>query len=388
LGNALRTVGRFDEAEAAIRRAIAIRGDVAEMHVNLGNVLREKGDLPGAIAATRQAIRLRPDLADAHQTLGSHLLLAGEYVEGWREYEWRLRCPNVGHLRSVPGRGRWDGSELGGRTILLQSDAGLGDAIQCARFIPMVVDRGGEVVVECQKELVRLLGKVRGVSQVVSRNDPLPAFDVHFPFLSLPMAFNTTLQTIPKGVPYLGAGEEVMRKWAEKLSGDAGLRVGLVWAGNRNNTQDRKRTLTLHSFAPLADVGGIIFHSLQVGEAANQILDPPKGMKIVDHSAELTDLAETAGLAANLDLVISIDTAVGHLAGAIGKSVWMLLPFTPDWRWMLGREDSPWYPTMRLFRQEKFGDWDGAIGRVAHALGESASQATRLKSVVKRGLRP
>ncbi len=215
LGNALRAIGRLDEAEAAVRAALQIRGDIAEIHVNLGNVLREKGQLAGAIAATREAIRLRPDLADVHQNLGSVLLLAGEYEEGWREHEWRWLCRNMGHLRGVPGRPRWDGSNLDGRTILLQSDAGLGDAIQCMRYIPLIADRGGQVVVECQKELHRLLSNLRGVRQLITAQDPLPSFDAHCPLMSLPLAFNTKVQTIPAEIPYLAPKESLVRRWCK-----------------------------------------------------------------------------------------------------------------------------------------------------------------------------
>jgi Flp pilus assembly protein TadD len=368
LGNALRALGRFDEAETALRTAIEIRGDIAEMHVNLGNVLRDKGQLAGAIAATRQAVRLRPDLADAHQNLGSVLLLAGEYAEGWREHEWRWRCQNVGQLRCVPGRPRWDGSNLGGRTILLQADAGLGDTIQCVRYIPLVADRGGQIVVECPRELHRLLSNLREVRQLITAQEPMPPFDVHCPLMSLPLAFDTTVGTVPTEIPYLAPEESSVSRWARRLSDFGRPRVGLVWAGNPAHTHDRKRSLRLPMLAPLTAAGDITFHSLQVGDAARQVSAPPPGLKVIDHSAELADFAETAALVTNLDLVIAVDTSVAHLAGALGKAAWVMLHFAPDWRWMLGREDSPWYPSMRLFRQTRFGDWDEVVRRVAREL--------------------
>jgi tetratricopeptide (TPR) repeat protein len=367
LGNALRALGRFDEAEAALRAALRLRDDVAEIHVNLGNVLCDKGQLAGAIAATRQAIRLRPDLADAHQNLGSALLLAGDYAEGWREHEWRWRCQNAVHLRCVSGRPQWDGSNLGGRTILLQADAGFGDAIHFVRYIPMVADRGGQVVLECPKQLHRLLGNLRGVRQLITAQDPLPSFEVHCPLMSLPLAFNTTIETIPSKVPYLMPEESLVRQWAHRLSECRRPRVGLVWAGNPGSNY-RKRSLSLSMLAPLSAAGDITFYSLQLGDAARQVLAPPHGMKVIDHSRELIDFAETAALTANLDLVIAVDTAVAHLAGALGKAVWVMLPFAPDWRWMLERADSPWYPSMRLFRQTTFGDWDQVVQRVAREL--------------------
>jgi tetratricopeptide (TPR) repeat protein len=369
LGNALRLLGRLDEAEAAVREALRIRGDIAEIYVNLGNVLREKEDLAGAIAATREAVRLRPDLADAHQNLGSVLLLAGQYAEGWPEHDWRWRCQLVVMIRTLPEKARWDGSNLEGRTILLQSDAGLGDAIHCARYIPMVADRGGKIVVECAKGLHPLVRGMKGVVQVITENDPLPEYDVHCPIMSLPLAFGTTLETIPSEFPYLRAEETIARKWAERLSEYPKPRVGIVWSGNPKHTHDKNRSIPLSVLLPLGEAGDFVFHSLQVGEASRQA-SSADGMKVVDHSAELTDYGETAGLVENLDLVIAVDTSVAHLAGAMGKLVWVMLPAAPDWRWMLGREDSPWYPSMRLFRQEKRGEWASVIERMAEALRE------------------
>jgi tetratricopeptide (TPR) repeat protein len=377
LGNALRVVGRLDEAEAALRTALQLRDDIAEIHVNLGHVLLQKGQLAGAIAATRQALRLRPDMADVHHNLGSILLLAGEYAEGWRELEWRWRCRNFGHMRSVPGRPRWDGSNLNGQTILLQSEAGLGDALHLARYIPMVADRGGQIVLECQKGLHPLLRNLKGVRQLITEEDPLPSVDVHCSLMSLPLAFNTTLQTIPAEVPYLAPEECLVKQWAQRLSAYPGPRVGLVWAGNPGHTHDRTRSLQLAMLAPLAAAGDITFHSLQVGDAARQMSAPPEGLKLIDHSRELTDFAETAALVTNLDLLISVDTSVAHLAGALGKAVWLMQRVAPDWRWMLVREDSPWYPTMRLFRQTTLGQWDDVIQRVADELTNFYKDAIR-----------
>jgi tetratricopeptide (TPR) repeat protein len=368
LGNVLRALGRFDEAESALRAALQIKPDIAQVHVNLGNVLRDKGDLPGAIAATRHALTLRPDLPDLHQTLGSLLLLAGQYAEGWPEYEWRWRCRNMIQLRSTPGRPRWDGSNLDGRTILLQSDAGLGDAIQCTRYIPLIADRGGQVVLECQRELHPLFANLKGVVQLITADDPLPPHDVHCPLMSLPLAFGTTLETIPIQIPYVAADEALIHQWRQRLSNSPRPRVGLAWAGNPTHTHDRRRSIPLEMLAPFATAIHAPFHSLQTRNTATHALTPPQGLNLVDYSRDLTNFAQTAALIMNLDLVISVDTSVAHLAGALGKPVWVLLPFAPDWRWMLHRQDSPWYPTARLFRQTRFGDWADVISRVREEL--------------------
>jgi tetratricopeptide (TPR) repeat protein len=377
LGNALRAIGRFDEAEAAVRTALNQLPDMPEIHVNLGNVLREKGDLDGAIAATRKAIELRPQMADAHQNLGSHLLLAGRYEEAWPEHEWRWRCQGMPPARAALLRPQWDGSNLDGQTILLHSDAGLGDAIHSLRYVPMVADRGGKIVVECQKELHCLVRRLKGVSDVVTAADALPPFDVQCALMSLPGAFGTTLQTIPSEFPYISVDRSLVESWAQRLSQSRRPRVGLVWAGNPKNTVDLRRSIRLSMFTPLSESREIEFHSLQLGEASRQASDLSGSSRIVDHSSELTDFAQTAALVENLDLVISVDTSVAHLAGALGKPIWIMIPFVPDWRWMLTREDSPWYRTMRIFRQPRPGEWSEVVHRVAHELAKFRTAQVR-----------
>jgi tetratricopeptide (TPR) repeat protein len=368
LGNALRLLGRFEEAETAVRNALKLRPDIPEIHVNLGNVLRDKGDLDGAIEATREAIRLRPTLADAHQNLGSQLLLAGRYVEAWPEHEWRWRCEGMTPARAARLRPQWDGSNLDGRTILLHSDAGLGDAIHCLRYVPPIADRGGGIIVECQPELHPLVRELRGVMQVIAPQDPLPHFDVHCPLMSLPGVFVTTPSTIPCQIPYLQTNQGQVADWARRLARSSHPLVGLVWAGNPANSVDRIRSMPFTTLAPLCRIPGVTFHSLQLGDAARQLQRAARDINVIDHSMELTDFAQTAALVMNLDLVISVDTSAAHLTGALAKPIWVMLPFAPDWRWMLNRQDSPWYPTMRLFRQKQPGDWTEVIGRVADEL--------------------
>ncbi len=368
LGAALRDTGNLDDASAALRRAIALRPGFADAHSNLGIVLREMGMLDEARTAYRRAIALKPGYPEAHHNLALLLLLQGEFLEGWNEFEWRWRCKQFLSPRRTFGQAQWDGSDLAARTILLHAEQGFGDTIQLVRYVPLVAARGGQVVLEAAPELRRLLQGTRGIARWVDAGDALPPFDVHCPLLSLPMAFGTTLQNIPHTVPYVQADAEGVERWRKELSGDGRRKVGLAWAGEPTHGNDRNRSLSLSALAPLADAKGVTFYSLQKGDAAKQATNPPAGMELIDRTAELTDFADTAAFIANLDLVISVDTAVAHLAGAMGKPVWTLLPFVPDWRWLMQREDSPWYPTMRLCRQRGRGDWGSVISRVAEAL--------------------
>ncbi|MGH7345405.1 MAG: glycosyltransferase family 9 protein, partial [Candidatus Rokuibacteriota bacterium] len=257
-----------------------------------------------------------------------------------------------------------------GRTILLCSEQGLGDTIQFARYASLVRERGARVVLGCPAPLQSLLGTVPGVAEVVADGAKLPPFDWQVPLMSLPRVFGTTVETIPGTTPYLTAGEADTELWRSKLAAGAStFKVGLAWAGHPQNRNDRRRSIPLRAFAPLAPVSGITFHSLQGGDAARQLDRAP--LPIVDHDAERYDFAGLAALVASLDLVISVDTAVAHLAGALDKPVWTLLPWAPDWRWLLGRDDSPWYPTMRLFRQPSAGDWAGVLARVGDELARA-----------------
>ncbi len=369
LGIALCDAGQLDEAIAECRTAIRLKSDLAEAHSNLGNALGDHGRLDEAISAYRDAIALKGDLAGAHWNLGTALLMKGDYAQGWPEYEWRWKVKELPSPRDVP-QPLWDGGDLAGRTILLRHEQGFGDTIQFLRYVPLVIQRGGKVIVECQQDLWRLLQSNAREWQVVAEGESLPAFDVHCPLGSLPLAFGTTLQDIPAEVPYLSADDAAAARWRDRLGGDSGaLNVGLVWAGNPAFRGDRLRSpRELSLYSPLAAVKNVRFFSLQKGEAAKQAAHPPAGMNLTDWTSDFGDFADTAALIANLDLVISSDTAVAHLAGAMGKPVWVILPLSPDWRWMLDRSDNPWYPTMRLFRQTKVGQWTDVIEQVAGAL--------------------
>ena len=372
LGNCLRLKGQTDEALDAFRKAIELKPDYADAYNNLGVLLRDLGQFDEAIAAFCRAISLGNDFPEAHHNLGITLLLKGELKRGWEEYEWRRRYKHFKSALHKFPQPLWDGSELQGRTLLLYTEQGLGDALQFVRYAPLAAQRGGKIIIGCHPELLRILSIMPGGWPIASLSEPLPAFDLQCPLLNLPAIFSTTLESIPHTVPYLNADAQNIEKWRlrlhEKLRALKAARVGLVWAPRPTRDNDRSRSINLSSLAPIGRVRDIVIVSLQKGTAAAEAKTPPLGWKFFDFSAELNDLADTAALIANLDLVITVDTAVAHLAGAMGKPVWTLLEFVPDWRWLLERQDSPWYPTMRLFRQRARGDWQSVIQDVVGAL--------------------
>jgi tetratricopeptide (TPR) repeat protein len=357
LANALADRGDFPAAVEAARRAVTLQPTYAEAWSNLGTALQQTKESDPAIAAFRKAIELKSDFSIAHFNLGIALLLAGRFDQGWPEYECRRGRPEA--LPDMAG--------LKGKTILLHAEQGLGDTIQFARFIPMVAKLGARVILHCHSELARLLETVDGVEQVVTPADQTPESDLRFPLMSLPRHFQTTLQTIPNATPYLRADGELSSRWRKRLPGNS-VKVGLVWSGRR--TPNPRRSIPLTELTPLTQVPGISLVSLQVGEVAKDPATIPGFENVLDFTGEIHDFSDTAALIENLDLVISIDTAVAHLAGAMGKPVWVLLQFVPDWRWMLDRADSPWYPSMRLFRQPSFGDWRTPIMQVAQELSQ------------------
>ena len=369
LGSALKDLGNPEEAIALHREAIRLRPDYAGAYNNLGLALQDLGLLAEARNAWRKAIELKPDFAEPHANLSLFLLLKGELAEGWAEYEWRLRTRTAAPFQARLPQPRWDGSDPRGRTILVHAEQGAGDTIQFIRYASLLAELGARVIVACPVELKPLVRTVAGVREVVSGTEALPAFDVHVPLLSLPLAFKTTMETIPDRVPYLAADPSRVAEWRERLvQYGEGLRVGLAWGGNPANTEDRNRSILLAALAPLAEVKDVVYYSLQKGKAAGQAKNPPVGMTLADLTEELKDFGDTAALMANLDLIITVETVVAHLAGALARPVWTLLPFVPAWRWLLDREDSPWYPTMRLFRQKRRGDWTTVVERVAGEL--------------------
>ena len=367
--------GRWADAIAAYERAIAGRPDFADAINNLGTALEETGRREAAMAHYRRAMSLAPATASPPWNLALLQLLTGDYAAGWAGYEHRWRQPLQRKVHRQFAQPMWDGSDLGGRRLLLHAEQGFGDAIQFARYAPLAAARGGPVVVECPRALARLFRTLAGVESIVMRDEErLPPFDVHCPLMSLPKVFGTTLATVPAGVPYLHADAGEAARWRARLEGEGpARRVGLVWAGHGSHQKDRARSLPLSALAPLAAVAGVRYYSLQLGEPAAQATAPAAGVSTTDWTAELHDFAATAALVSQLDLVITVDTAVAHLSGALGQPTWVLVPFASDWRWLLEREDSPWYPTVRLFRQSAVGQWAEPIRRVAGQLRSWAS---------------
>lgn len=365
LGIAYRRSQRVDEAVAAYERSIALTPEYAQAHADLGNALRDQGRLDESIAAYRRAIELAPDLAVAHHNLGQILLLVGQYAEGWRECEWRWRIPDLQLFQQSFPQPEWDGSDLNGRRILIRAEQGYGDAIQFARYVPMVAARGGKVIFACRPELVRLMRTLFGVEHFVTQGDPFIPFDVQSTLMSLPRLFGTTPETIAAQVPYLRADPALVEQWRAKVADiPDGLKIGLVWSGAKDAPMPQ-RWLRLDDLTPLFSVPQACWFNLQK-EPRTPIAS------LIDWTDQLTDFADTAALIECLDLVISADTAVAHVAGAMGKPVWVLVPTSPDWRWMLDRTDSPWYPSARLFRQKTRGDWSHPIQEIVSALQQFA----------------
>jgi tetratricopeptide (TPR) repeat protein len=369
LGNALFDLDRRNESEAALRRAVALDPTLAEAHASLGCLLTGNGRLAEAVDACERAIALRPDFAQAHWNQSFAHMRAGDYAAGWEKYEWRKRHDAFARdLMLLPGP-EWHGEPVAGRIVLVRAEQGLGDTIQFARYLPMLVGLGAHVVLACPEPLLRLLGQIPGV-KVVPRGPDAPPYDVWIDQMSLPRLFGTRPEAIPDAAGYLFAEADAVARWHRCLP--QGLRVGIVWAGNPAHSNDRRRSMGIADVEPLLAVPGCRFVSLQVGPRAKE---GEESLGLEDRSARLADLADTAALIAALDLVISVDSCVAHLAGALGVPVWILLPFAPDWRWLVGRADSPWYESARLFRQTRPGDWTGPIAAVAGALAAMAAQA-------------
>lgn len=363
LGNALWDLGRLDEATTNYREALRLRPEYAAAHNNLGVVLKNLGHFGEAIGCFERAVQLQPEYADAHYSRSMIWLMQGDYKRGWQEYEWRWRCNNF--QRRSFSQPRWGGFPLEGRTILLYPEQGLGDTLQFVRYASLVQKLGGRVLLECQPPLVPLLAHCPGIDQLVAQGDPLPTFDVEAPLLSLPGILGTTLECIPNVVPYLHIEPSRACMWRLELESE-GFKVGIAWQGSHLHTGDRWRSLPLSAFAPLSEVSGVRLFSLQKGPGIEQLAGA--NFPVIDLGSRLENFADTAAVIQCLDLVIAVDTAVVHCAGGLGKPAWVLLPFAADWRWLTDREDSPWYPSIRLFRQQQPGQWAPVFDRVAQEL--------------------
>jgi hypothetical protein len=369
---------RFDDAVAAGRQAAALAPNNPRVLVNLGKSLMDRLDGEAALSTLLRVLIHEPENAEAHLAIGQILLARGEMQPGWLEYEWRNKLEMAkGRIPKMKAPA-WNGMRLPGKRLLIIGDQGFGDTIQFSRYIPMAAERCGEVAFACVNDLLRIMRGIPGIAHIESRWNKMPPHNCHVLLSSLPMLFGTRVETIPAPTPYLAADPEDVAAWKQRLDAliPAGTRrVGLVWAGRPTHPNDRRRSMRLADLAPLAAVERVSFVSLQKPLPARDRLDAFPG--IIDVSAELTDFAQTAAALMNLDLVISVDSAVGHLAGALGRPAWLMLASPCDWRWMHGREDSPWYPSLRLFRQSTPGNWAEVVARVATVLRSPPRKSSR-----------
>ena len=374
-GNVLYDLALFDKALASYDRALTVRPDDAEVLFNRGTVLRELNQFEEALASYERALALRPNFIEVHWNAATLRLLTGDFARGWAGYEWRRKEGfRLAPKRDFP-QPLWLGANLiEGKTILLHSEQGLGDTIQFCRYASLVAARGARVILEVEEPLQELLSSLAGATNVIAKGDALPEFDLQCPLLSLPLAFGTQLQTIPATTPYLSGPVTKTSIWRDRMGQGERHRIGLVWAGNPTTGLpatpiDRQRSIEFDRLSPLFEVTNCDFYSLQMGNAAvQQLRNSPFRQRVVDWTDELHDFSDTAALVENLDLVITVDTSVAHLAGALGKPFWLLNRYNTCWRWLIDREDSPWYPTARLFRQDDSRDWTDVIARVQAAL--------------------
>jgi tetratricopeptide (TPR) repeat protein len=364
-GVTLQELQRFADAVESYDRALAVRPHHAEALSNRGGALQELRRFADALESYNRALAIRPDYAEAQWNKALLLLLNGYFADGWLGYESRRRMPSW-TPRSFNGP-EWSGDSLAGKRLLLYAEQGFGDTIQFARYAPVAAARGARVIVEVQPPLASLLTTLNGVEAVVAKGAPLPPFDLHCSLLSLPFLFGTTRDTIPADVPYIRPLADRCDVWRRRLPRDA-ARVGIVWSGSPESSKDRQRSIPFEQFAPLLTVPGVRFVSLQKDVRATDACALREQCEVIDLGADLKDFSDTCAAISQLDIVITVDTAVAHLAGAIGKPVWILLPYLPDFRWLLDCTDSPWYPSARLFRKSKGSDWAEVISRVKSEL--------------------
>jgi hypothetical protein len=383
LGILLGRKGQADEAVACFREVVRIDPQRAGAWNNLGAALAEMGRPDDALERFQDAIRLAPDAPEPRKSHAMIRLLKGEYEEGFVEFEWRWRCQGF-TPRPCP-QPPWDGSSLAGKTILLSTEQGLGDAIQFVRFAPLVKRMGATVILECERNILPLLQTCPGIDHWLPKGTPPPDFDFYAPLVTLPRILRTTVANVPAEIPYLSADPSLVETWRRELSSYEGYKVGVVWKGNPDCGYDVRRSFPLVELEPLARVEGVQLFSLQKGHGVEQLCKATGRFRLIDLGSRLDTqggaFVETAAVLMNLDLLVTCDTAAAHLAGALGRDVWIPLSYAPDWRWLLDREDSPWYPTVRLFRQTKLHDWGPVFARMANILGERAAQAKTGRSI-------
>jgi len=370
LGIIARKQKRYKDAITLFQRALECNPGKARTYNDLGHAQRESGQISSAVASFDRALQLDSDCAEAHLNRAAMLLLTADFERGWPEYEWRWK---IGHNRPRNfTQPEWDGSPLDGRTILLHAEQGLGDTIQFVRYATLLKRQGCTVLLLCQKPLTRLLGRSNGVDQLIPIGDPLPPFDVHCPLLSLPRVVQTSLRNVPADVPYVFADPQLVEKWGDRLNDIEGVRIGIVWQGNPDYPDDHFCSFPLSQFGALANLTGIRLISLQKGFGTEQLNDLCGTFAVTELGDDFDEstgaFMDTAAVMKNLELVISADTSVAHVAGALGVPVWIPLSTVCDWRWLLDRKDSPWYPSVRLFRQQEQDDWEAVFDEIRIAV--------------------
>jgi len=367
LGMTYDALGKEEESAINFKKALEINPQYDKAHLahyNLGVFFKDKGKIIEALEHYDKAIELDENFFEAHWNRSLILLLLGRFNEGWEEFEYRFKKEKPTDSR-VFNKPKWNGSSLEGKKILIVSEQGFGDDIQFIRYVPLVKEKGGYVILECKKEFRKLFENFPGVDKLVEKEDKIPnvEFDFYIHLMSLPRVFNTNLNIIPNKTPYLKANPRLVKEFQAKFNTN-NFKIGIVWSGNPNQDNDMNRSITFDKFKLLKEIPGVDLFSLQKEEVSQQLNDH----KIINIADDIEDFMDTASVIENLDLIISVDTSVAHLAGAMGKPVWTLLSFTSDWRWLLDRDDSPWYPSMKLFRQQKLGDWDSLLNEVSKEL--------------------
>jgi len=374
-GNALHDLGRYSEALACFDRVLMARPNDSEAFNNRGKVLKELNRYDEALECSARALAALPDNIVAHCNEASMRLLIGDLPRGFAEYEWRWKKPDMAPAQRQFSQPLWLGEgDIAGKTILLHGEQGFGDAIQFCRYALLVAARGARVILEVRPQLVSLMKSLAGPSAVIAKDDPLPDFDLHCPLLSLPLAMGTRLETIPAQVPYLQAPPGKSAEWGARLGAKTKPRIGLCWAGNATHVRDSDRSMRLADFVPLLDLDAtyVSLHQEVRPEDAAVLATRPD---ILHFGELLKDFTDTAALIGQLDLVITVDTSIAHLAGALAKPTWVMITYVPEWRWLLTREDSPWYPTARLFRQDEGRAWGGVVTHLRAVLNDFVQAA-------------
>jgi Flp pilus assembly protein TadD len=363
--------GNLDAAEDCLIEALHLRPEMRELYINLANVRLGQCRNEEGIECFKRALSMKPDSASTHFVLGMAYLVTGDFANGWKEYVWRWKTEKYSPKLTFLAAPEWQGEPLAGKTLFVHAEQGIGDTLQFVRYLSMLQEQGCKIVLEVQPLLKRLISRLKGIDALIECGEPLPSMDFHVPLLNIPGIIGTDICNIPRDVPYLSVDVGARDVWQKRLDTlPPGLNVGIVWAGSPTHDNDRNRSMRLSQFAPFAKLDGINWISLQKGGAGAQVNSASQQLVTIDWTTDIHDFEDSAALIECLDLVISVDTSAVHLAGALNKPVWAMIPFAPDWRWLLDRTDSPWYPSLRLFRQKHRGNWDTVIAEVVQALKE------------------